>query len=100
MIQIRDLSKSFGGNAVLRNVDLDVPEGEVTSFSMATKREDDEVIVFSWMIWPDKATCDAAAEKMMADMEGQDMPEMPFDGMRMMWGGFEPVFSWGEGSVA
>lgn len=45
--------------------------------------------------WPDRATCDAAGQKMMAEMEGQPMPEMPFDGMRMVWGGFEPIFDTG-----
>ena len=70
----------------------DVPHGKTTDFYRATKAEDGEVPVFSWIGWPDRATCDAAAKMMEAEMAGQDMPEMPFDGMRMMWGGFEPLY--------
>ncbi len=70
----------------------DVPHGKLTDFHRATKAEAGEVVVFSWTAWPDKATCDAAAKAMEASMEGQEFPEMPFDGMRMMWGGFEFIF--------
>ena len=48
--------------------------------------------MFSWIIWPDRAPCDAASKAMEAEMEEQRMPPMPFDGRRMMWGGFEPIF--------
>lgn len=71
---------------------VDVPHGKQTDFYRASKAEDGEVPLFSWVAWPDKATCDAAAKAMEAGMEGQEYPEMPFDGTRMMWGGFEPVF--------
>lgn len=69
----------------------DVPRGKNTDFYRAIKAEHDEVPVFAWVAWPDRATCDAAAKKMQ-EGDHSDMPEMPFDGMRMMWGGFEPVF--------
>lgn len=66
----------------------DVPEGKVTDFRRAVQLEEDETVVLSWTIWPDKATRDAAWAKMMAD----DTPmEMPFDGKRMIFGGFEPL---------
>lgn len=71
---------------------VDVPHGKQTDFYRAAKAEPGETPLFSWVAWPDKATCDAAAKAMEASMEGQEYPEMPFDGMRMMWGGFEPVF--------
>ncbi|MFC3057732.1 DUF1428 domain-containing protein [Paenirhodobacter populi] len=71
---------------------IDVPHGKQTDFYRASKAEPDEVPIFSWAAWPDKATADAAAKAMEAGMEGQDFPETPFDGMRMMWGGFEPIF--------
>lgn len=70
----------------------DVPHGKVTDFYRATKAEDGEVPVFSWTIWPDRATCDAASRAMEAEMGDMDMSTMPFDGMRMMWGGFDPIF--------
>ena len=53
--------------------------------------EDGEVVVFSWLIWPDKKTADDAWAKMEKDPAFADM-DMPFDGKRMMWGGFETVF--------
>ena len=68
-----------------------MPDGKVTSFPMAVKREENEVVVFSWVIWPDKAARDAAWQKMMDDPEMGEM-KMPFDGKRMIFGGFVPVF--------
>ena len=55
----------------------------------------DEAVVFSWVEWPDKATRDAAMQKMMGDdldprMDPKTNP-MPFDGKRMIFGGFSPV---------
>ncbi|EYD75131.1 RNA signal recognition particle 4.5S ribosomal RNA [Rubellimicrobium mesophilum DSM 19309] len=66
----------------------DVPEGKVTSFPMAVQRKDDEAVVFSWVWWPDKATRDAAWKRMMDDAE-MSAEAMPFDGKRMIFGGFE-----------
>jgi uncharacterized protein YbaA (DUF1428 family) len=67
-----------------------VPRGEVTDFFRATQAKDDETVIFSWIEYPDKATRDAANEKMSADSEAMEM-EMPFDSRRMFWGGFEQV---------
>lgn len=74
----------------------DVPNGEVTDFRMAVKAEDAEEVLFSWIEWPDKVTRDAAYAKMMSpDFKDPRMdPEtnpMPFDGKRMIWGGFTPI---------
>ena len=82
----------YGATRVLECWGDDVPHGKQTDMYRATKAKEAEVILFSWTAWPDRATCDAAAQKMMAEMDGQEMPEMPFDGMRMIWGGFETVF--------
>ena len=67
-----------------------MPRGEVTDFFRATQAKDDETVIFSWIEYPDKATRDAANEKMRASPEMTNM-EMPFDGRRMFWGGFEQV---------
>lgn len=70
----------------------DVPDGKVTSFPMAVKLKDDETVVFSWIIWPDKATRDAGMDRVMKDPRLQaDMNAMPFDGQRMIFGGFEMI---------
>lgn len=76
---------------------VDVPHGKQTDFYRASKAEHGEVPLFSWTAWPDRATCDAAGKAMEAGMEGQEFPEMPFDGKRMMWGGFEPIFDSDKG---
>ena len=68
-----------------------VPDGKVTDFKRAVKATGDETVVFSWIEWPDKATCEEAAKKMESDPRWQEMPEMPFDGKRMMWAGFAPI---------
>lgn len=70
----------------------DVPDGKVTDFRRAVKAEDGENIVYSFIEWPDKPTRDKAWEVIMSDPEMQSGGEMPFDGKRMFWGGFEPVF--------
>lgn len=69
----------------------DVPKGEVTDFFRATKAEDDEVAVFSWCEWPSRDVRDAGQAAMIADERMHAMPEMPFDGKRMVTGGFRPI---------
>ena len=68
-----------------------IEDGKTTDFKRAVKLEDGEQVVFSWVTWPDKATADAAWEKMQDDPAMKDM-DMPFDGKRMIWGGFQTVF--------
>ena len=70
----------------------DVPDGKLTDFKGAVKAKADEVVVFSWLEYPDKATRDAANQKMMADPRMKEMgADMPFDGKRMIFGGFAPL---------
>ena len=65
--------------------------GHTTDFYRAVQAEDGENVVFSFVVWPDKATRDAGWEKIMADPEMQPGAQpMPFDGKRMFWGGFKP----------
>lgn len=83
------LFKEFG---VIRHVEAwgdEVPDGKVTDFKGAVKAEPEEVVVFGWFEYPDKAARDAANEKMMNDPRMKQMgAEMPFDGRRMIYGGF------------
>jgi uncharacterized protein YbaA (DUF1428 family) len=81
----------------------DVPDGKVTDFRRAVKAEDGENVVFSFIEWPDKATRDAAWPMLMEDPEMQpDHGNMPFDGKRMFWGGFEIILdkTAGQGGAA
>jgi uncharacterized protein YbaA (DUF1428 family) len=68
--------------------------GHTTDFYRAVQAKDDENVVFSFILWPDKQTRDTAWEKIMADPEMQPGAQpMPFDGKRMFWGGFKPLLN-------
>ncbi|HEX7011645.1 MAG TPA: DUF1428 domain-containing protein [Steroidobacteraceae bacterium] len=86
----------LGAVRILECWEDDVPNGKVTDFRRAVQAKDDEVVVFSWVEWPDKSTRNAAMEKMTELMKTDPRmsPEtnpMPFDGMRLIYGGFSPV---------
>ena len=66
----------------------DVPQGKLTSFPMAVKCKDDETVVFSWVSWPSKKARDEGMKKVMADARLKP-EDMPFDGKRLIYGGFE-----------
>jgi uncharacterized protein YbaA (DUF1428 family) len=84
--------KEYGAEQVVDCWGDDVPEGKLTSFPMAVKRKDDETVVFGWIIWPSRAVRDEGWKKSMADPRMQpDRMKMPFDGQRMIYGGFEVV---------
>lgn len=79
-----------GATAMSENWGVDIPDGKLTSFPMSVKLEADEAIVVSWIVWPDKATCDAAWQNLENEPE-MAMMKMPFDGRRMIFGGFETI---------
>ncbi|MEM7568898.1 MAG: DUF1428 domain-containing protein [Pseudomonadota bacterium] len=83
--------KKHGALSVVECWGDDVPDGELTSMPMAVKKAEGETVVFSWITWPDKAARDAGWENAMKDMEGSSMADMPFDGKRMIFGGFDMV---------
>ena len=88
--------QEYGATRIMENWSESVPEGKVTDFKRAVKASDDEAVVFSWIEWPDKATCDAAESKMHNDPRWEKMGDMPFDGKRMVYAGFEPIFDSGK----
>ena len=70
----------------------DVQPGKLTSFPQAVQLEDDEVVVFSWITYPSREVRDACNAKVMEDPRlGTDWEKMPFDGKRMIFGGFKPI---------
>ena len=83
--------RQHGATRVVEALSDDVSHGKVTDFYRAVKAEDGENVVFSFIEWPDKDTRDQAWQKMMNDPDMQPPGEMPFDGKRMFWGGFEPI---------
>jgi uncharacterized protein YbaA (DUF1428 family) len=86
--------KEFGALSVVECWGDDVPEGKLTSFPMAVKRHDDETVVFSWITWPSRKLRDEGMKKVMDDPRLQpDKNPMPFDGKRLIYGGFEMIVS-------
>ncbi|MCR4522540.1 MULTISPECIES: DUF1428 domain-containing protein [Bosea] len=96
-----DAAPLFQEFGVRRHVEAwgdDVPDGKVTDFKGAVKATPDEVVVFSWFEYPDRATRDAANQKIMNDPRMKQWGEtMPFDGKRMIYGGFASILDEGEG---
>jgi uncharacterized protein YbaA (DUF1428 family) len=91
--------KEFGATRQVEAWGDDVPAGKVTDFQRSVKAKPDETIVFSWLEYPDKATRDAANQKMMNDPRMKEMGDnMPFDGKRMIMAGFTPINDSGKGA--
>jgi uncharacterized protein YbaA (DUF1428 family) len=88
--QMGAVFREHGALAVVDAWGDDVPEGKLTSFPMAVKREPDESVVFGWIVWPSRQVRDAAWTAVMADPRMQDQ-SMPFDGKRMIYGGFQTI---------
>src|SRR5690242_6059736 len=80
-----------GANRVVEAFSDDVSHGKVTDFYRAVKAEDGQGVVFSFTEWPSKVARDQAWVKIMADEILRPQGEMPFDGKRMFWGGFEKI---------
>ena len=89
---IAALFKAHGALAVVDCWGDDVPEGKLTSFPMAVKREPHETVVFSWVSWPSREVREAGWKTLMDDprMKPEKNP-MPFDGRRMIYGGFQVI---------
>ena len=86
--------KEFGALSAVECWGDDVPEGKTTSFTMAVKREDSESVVFSWITWPSKAVRDEAWAKLMTDERlSSEANPMPFDGKRLIYGGFQMILN-------
>lgn len=84
--------KEYGALKIVECWGDDVPEGKITSFPMAVKCEKDETVVFSWILWPSRAVRDEGMAKVMADPRMQpDAATMPFDGKRLIYGGFDVI---------
>lgn len=85
-----EVFKSHGAQKCVDAWGDDVPEGQVTDFRRAVQATGEETVVFSWITWPDKAARDAGWAAVMQDERMQKL-QMPFDGKRMVYGGFAPI---------
>lgn len=83
--------RKHGAIGFVENWGADVPQGKTTCFNSAVLKKDNESVMFSWIVWPDKAARDAGNAAMMADPEMEAPDEMPFDMQRMIFAGFEQL---------
>ncbi len=90
--RVAPLFKEFGALKVMECWGDDVPDGKLTSFPLAVKKEENESVVFSWVVWPSREVRDAGWKQLMADprMTSQTDP-VPFDGKRLIYGGFQTI---------
>lgn len=86
------LFRQYGALRVVEAWGDDVPEGKLTSMPMAVQCQTDESVVFSWIEWPSRAVRDAGMQAVMQHPQMMDAPQrMPFDGKRVIFGGFETL---------
>ena len=89
--QVAPLFQRLGATRMVDCLEDDVADGKVTDFRRAVAAEKGELVAFSWIEYPDRATRDAASEEMNTDPDFAAMGEsMPFDGKRLIYGGFAP----------
>jgi uncharacterized protein YbaA (DUF1428 family) len=87
-----EIWKEHGALAFVECVGDDVPYGQLTSFPRAVQAKDDEIVVFSWIVYESREKRDAVNAKVMADPRlKHDPASMPFDGKRMIYGGFRTL---------
>ncbi len=85
-----EIWKEHGALAFVECIGDDVPYGELTSFPRAVQAKEDEIVAFSWIVYESRAQRDAVNAKVMADPRlPRDPSDMPFDGKRLIYGGFE-----------
>ncbi len=89
------LFKDHGAVRMVENWGDDVPEGKVTDFHRSVGKKDDEAVLFSWIEWPSREARDSGMKAMMQDERMKSMT-MPFDGQRLIFGGFSPVVETGS----
>src|SRR5690606_18078816 len=88
----------FGATRLVEAWGDDVPDGKVTDFKRAVKAKDDEMVVFSWKKGREKGTREAAYPEVMSDPRMEEMgATKPFDGKRMIMGGFVSILDEGNG---
>jgi len=93
------LFRELGATRLVECWGDEVPDGKLTDFKGAVQAKDDEVVVFGWFEFPDKAVRDASQQRMHSDPRMAGMgAAMPFDGKRMIFGGFEPLLDTGDGT--
>src|SRR5262245_21202308 len=94
--KVAPIFKQHGASRIVECWGDDVPDGKTTDFKRAVKAEAGETRVFSWIVWPSKAVRDEGNKKVMSDPRMKTGDDMPFDGKRLIYGGFEILLDTGE----
>ncbi len=89
------LFQEFGVERHVEAWGADLPDGTVTDFRKSVAAEEGESVVFAWFEYPDRATRDQVNAKMMSDPRMAELMDMPFDGKRMIMGGFDSILDVG-----
>jgi uncharacterized protein YbaA (DUF1428 family) len=90
------LFREYGCIEIVESWEDNVPSGTHTDFRRAVDAREGERIVFSWQVWPDKATVDRAEARMRDDPRFEPSGDIPFDAKRLILGGFRPIFTMGR----
>ncbi len=90
------LFKEYGCIEIVESWEDNVPVGKYTDFRRAVDARDGEKIVFTWQVWPDKATLEAAELRMQKDERFEVSGEIPFDAKRLIYGCFAPIHTMGR----
>lgn len=90
------LFRDYGCIEIVDCWEDNVPTGKTTDFRRAVDAKHGEKIVFSWQVWPDKATLDAAEAKMRDDKRFEMPGDIPFDPRRLILGCFAPIHTMGR----
>ena len=88
--------KEYGCIEIVESWEDNVPNGQVTDFRRAVAAKEGEKIVFTWQVWPDKATLESAEAKMHEDNALDVSGEIPFDPKRLILGCFQPIHMMGR----
>jgi uncharacterized protein YbaA (DUF1428 family) len=91
------LFRDYGCLEIVESWEDDVPDGSQTDFRRAVAARPGEKIVFTWQIWPDKATLQAAEARMRSDPRMEPGSDVPFDPRRLILGCFSPIHVMGRG---
>ncbi len=91
-----ELFRVHGALQVVEAWGDDVPHGKVTDFHRAVEAGAEETVVFSWIVWPSREARDEGQRRAMEDPLMKGLADMPFDGKRMIFGGFSTMLDTGE----
>lgn len=97
--RVAPVFREHGAQGIVECWGSDIPHGKVNDFYTAVIAKEDENVVFSWVVWPSKEARDEGNKKIMEDPRLKDMSDMPFDGKRMIFGGFEILLDIGGTSA-